>query len=411
VIYAEPRKKQPIKQRSVRIFRTESLRVQITQCEVYTGAHNFIITVVTAVCDVLADEPCEESQNSPQGHRAEKKEEVFSVALALCGEPFWGGFSMKAIVISRLGGPEVLEVRDVPDPTPENGEELIQGQAGGLNFADVLTAKGGYPGTPTPPLIAGREYCGIRQRDGQRVMGYKQWAAFAEYTTGRPELLWPVPESWSAEEGAAFPVNYFTAWFAYWKAGLLNPQIKNSRVLIHAVAGGVGTASVQIGKLLGMEMYGTSSSEEKLARIKQLGLQHCINYKEHDYEQAVKDLTRGEGVDAVFEMLGGEHTNRSVRCLRDFGRVIVYGSATGEKAALDTRLLYAKGASVHGLWLTYLSANRGLMQQAWGQLSTWISQGHLRPVIGGAFAMEQVREAYCLLAEGRNFGKVVIRIP
>ncbi len=318
---------------------------------------------------------------------------------------------MKAIVISRLGGPEVLEVRDLPDPVPAGGTELVQVQAGGLNFADVLTARGGYPGTPKPPLIAGREFCGIRQRDGQRVMGYAQWAAFAQRMMARPEVLWPVPESWSAEEGAAFPVNYFTAWFAYWKAGLLDPRGKNPRVLIHAVAGGVGTACVQIGKLLKVEMYGTSSSEEKLARVKQLGLQHGINYKERDYEQAVKDLAHGEGVDAVFEMLGGEHTNRSVRCLRDFGRVIVYGSATGEKAELDTRLLYAKGASVHGLWLTYLSANRELMQQAWQQLSQWTSQGHLRPIVGHVLPMEQAQEAYRWLAEGRNFGKVVIRIP
>ena len=141
-------------------------------------------------------------------------------------------------------------------------------------------------------------------------------------------------EEWSAEEGAAFPVNYFTAYFAYWKAGLLESAAGKAapRVLIHAVAGGVGTAAVQIGKLLGIEMYGTSSSEEKLARVKTLGLQHGINYKQRDYEEAIKEMTHGEGVDAVFEMLGGEHTAKSVRCLRDFGRVIVYGAATGQPA-------------------------------------------------------------------------------
>ena len=192
-----------------------------------------------------------------------------------------------------------------------------------------------------------------------------------------------MPEGWSAEEGAAFPVNYFTAYFAYWKAGLLETSCAARpapRVLIHAVAGGVGTAAVQIGKLLGVEMYGTSSSEEKLARVKALGLQHGINYKQRDYEEAIKELTHGEGVDAVFEMLGGEHTAKSVRCLRDFGRVIVYGAATGQPAQLDARILYAKGASVHGLWLTYLSAKRELMNQAWQQLSAWTAQGHLHPV-------------------------------
>jgi len=319
---------------------------------------------------------------------------------------------MKALVITRSGEPDVLELRDVPTPEPAAGQELVRVEAGGLNFADVLTMRGGYPGTPKPPLIAGREFCGMRERDGRRVMGYTQWAAFAERVAAYSELLWPVPESWTPEEGAAFPVNYFTAYFAYWKAGLLHQgqDGPNPRVLIHAVAGGVGTAAVQIGKLLGIEMYGTSSSEEKLARVKQLGLQYGINYKQRNYEEAVKDLTGGEGVDAVFEMLGGEHTARSVRCLRDFGRVIVYGSATGQKPELDTRILYAKGASVHGLWLTYLSRNRELMAQAGKQLSTWTAQGHLHPVIGAALPIQEAAEAYRLLAEGKNFGKVVLKI-
>jgi len=319
---------------------------------------------------------------------------------------------MKALVISRLGDPEVLEVRTVPDPVPTSGQELVQVEAGGINFADIMSAQGGYPGTPKPPLVAGREFCGTRMSDGQRVMGYTQWSAFAERVVAPSQLLWPVPAAWSAEEGAAFPVNYFTAYFAYWKAGLLWPPAGKTapRILIHAVAGGVGTAAVQIGKLLGLEMYGTSSSEEKLARVKALGLQHGINYKQHDYEDAIKELTHGEGVDAVFEMLGGEHTAKSVRCLRDFGRVIVYGAATGQPAHLNARILYAKGSSVHGLWLTYLSGNRELMQQAWIRLSAWTADGHLRPVVGHVFPLDRAVEAYRLLLEGKNFGKVVLKI-
>lgn len=318
---------------------------------------------------------------------------------------------MKAIVITRSGGPEVLAIQELADPVPGDGQELVRVEAGGLNFADIMTAKGGYPGAPKPPLVAGREFSGFRS-DGQRVMGYIQWGAFAERVAARSELLWPVPKEWSAEEAAAFPVNYFTAYFAYWKAGLLEPQKngRNRRVLIHAVAGGVGTAAVQMGKLLGIETYGTSSSEEKLSRVKELGLEHGINYKQQDYEQAIQELTRGEGVDAVFEMLGGEHVAKSARCLADFGCLIVYGSATGQKSEIDTRLLYAKGTSVHGLWLTYLSANRELMGRAWNQLSSWVAQGYLHPVIGRSLPMEQVAEAYRWLGEGRNFGKVVVKI-
>ena len=317
---------------------------------------------------------------------------------------------MKAIVITRIGGPEVLELRDVPAPKDEAGKVLVQVQAGGVNFADLMTSQGGYPGTPKPPLIAGREFAGIEEGSGRRVMGYTQWAAFAEKTTARPELLWTVPDKWNVEQAAAFPVNYFTAYFAYWEAGFLGSENSGKRVLIHAVAGGVGTAAVQIGKILGAEMYGTSSSEDKLARVRDLGLGHAINYKERDYEDAVKDLTHGEGVDAVFEMLGGEHTAKSIRCLRDFGKVIQYGTASGKQPQLDLRALYAKAASVQGLWLTYLSGKRELMNQAWKQLSQWIAEGRLHPVVGHVLPAEQAPEAYRLLGERKNFGKVVLKI-
>jgi len=328
---------------------------------------------------------------------------------------------MKALVITRFGGPEVLELQQVPDAHPTPEQILVKVEAGGLNFADLLTARGGYAGTPKPPLTAGREFAGRQfagnDPTGRRVMGYTQWAAFAEKTVAHRNLVWPVPENWTAEQGAAFPVNFFTAYFAYWKAGLVakpngqsNDKPAGARVLIHAVAGGVGTAAVQIGKILGIEMYGTSSSEDKLARVRELGLQHGINYKQRDYVEAVKDLTHGEGVDAVFEMLGGEHVAKSVKCVRDFGRVIVYGAATGETPQLDTRILYAKGASVHGLWLSYLSANRPLMESAWKQLSEWMADGKLHPVIGKVFSLEQAREAYTLMQEGKNYGKIVLKM-
>ena len=240
-------------------------------------------------------------------------------------------------------------------------------------------------------------------------MGYAQWGAFAELTAAHSANLWPVPANWSAEQGAAFPVNFFTAYLAYWKAGLIDKPA-GTRVLIHGVAGGVGTAAVQIGRILGVETYGTSSSDDKLARVRELGLQHGINYKTTDYSRAIEDLTGGQGVDAVFEMLGGEHVTKSVACLREFGRVIVYGLATGAKPQLDTRVLYAKGASVHGLWLTYLSQNRALMDSAWKQLSEWVNAGRLQPVIGQVFPFEQARAAYSLMQEGRNYGKIVLKI-
>ena len=319
---------------------------------------------------------------------------------------------MKALMITSLAGPESLKVQEVADPEVKAPRALVRVGAGGLNFADYMTTKGAYPGTPPPPLIAGREFAGVEESTGRRVMGYLQWGAFAEKAAAYPNLLWPVPDGWTDEQAAAFPVNYFTAYLGYWQVGMTHPRSDGGkhRVLIHAVAGGVGTAAVQIGKLLGVEMYGTSSSDEKLARVQQLGLEHGINYKRNNYEEVVKNLTRGEGVDAVFEMLGGEHTARSLRCLRDFGKVIQYGTATGKSPQLDLRAMYAKSASVQGLWLTYLSQKPEIIDPAWKQLSEWIQQGKLIPQIGQVFPLDRAVEAYKLLEEGKNYGKIVVKI-
>jgi NADPH2:quinone reductase len=346
---------------------------------------------------------------------------------------------MRAVVISRYGGPEVLEVRDVPEPPHKPGEVRVRVETGGVNFADLLAAKGGYPGTPEPPLIAGREFCGHREDTGRRVMGYTQSQGFAEVVSIRPEFLWLAPDRWTAEECAAFPVNFFTAYLAFWKAGLIEKQpllnadqrrseeeqsnqrssalisgtrtsSRPARVLIHAVAGGVGTAAVQIGRALGVETFGTSSSEEKLERVKQLGLTHGINYTHDDYVENIRDLTAGEGVDAVLEMLGGEHVKKSVHCLAFLGRVITYGSATGERPLFDPRILYERQTSVHGLWLSKLSLHPEVMQPAWAQLSEWIEQGLLHPQVGRVLPMEKAPEAYGLLSNRQNYGKVVLRI-
>ncbi len=345
---------------------------------------------------------------------------------------------MKALVITGLNGPGALAVQDVPEPQLKSGQTLVRVTAGGLNFADVLTARGGYPGTPPPPLVAGREFAGVEEGSGRRVMGYIQWAAFAEKVAAHSNLLWPVPDHWNDEQAAAFPVNFFTAYLLYWQAGMAEgmtdhmwgqppkpalsevegavrrseapPPGRRPRVLIHAVAGGVGTAAVQVGRLLGVEMYGTSSSDDKLARVKELGLQRGINYKQCDYEEAVKDFTHGEGVDAVLEMLGGEHTAKSLRCVCDFGRVLQYGTATGKPPQLDVRALHAKSASLQGLWLTYLSQKREIMEPAWRQLSAWLAQRKLNPVIGQVFPLHRAADAYKLLEDGKNYGKLVLKI-
>ncbi|MFB3918007.1 MAG: NADPH:quinone oxidoreductase family protein [Terriglobales bacterium] len=323
---------------------------------------------------------------------------------------------MKALVATRHGGPEVLRVEELPNPQPKTDEVLVQVEAAGINFADLMAISGRYPGSPQPPFVPGREFAGfVAPNRNQRVMGYTETGAFAEQVAVPRHRLWASPAGWSPAQAAAFPVNYFTAYLAYWKAGLLpndplRPKHRRPRVLIHAVAGGVGTAAVQIGKLLDVEMYGTSSSDGKLQGASALGLDHGINYTRQDYEQLIREHTNREGVDAVFEMLGGEHTGKSIRCLGFLGRCILYGTATGRKPEFDPQALYAKGNSVHGLWLSPLSSHREVIEPALAQLTQWISAGKLQPVIGHTFPLDQAAEGFRLLAERRNFGKVVLKV-
>jgi NADPH2:quinone reductase len=325
---------------------------------------------------------------------------------------------MKAVVVARAGGPEVLEVRDVPEPIAQPGEVIVRVEAVGVNFADTMSTRGVYKSTPPPPFISGREFAGVVEGTDERVMGYVQYGAAAERVAVSRKMIWPQPKGWTSRQSAAFPVNFFTAYLAYWKAGMTSDALepvyvvgeRTRRVLIHAAAGGVGTAAVQIGKLLRIETYGTASSTEKLERAQQLGLNYAINYREVDYEQRIRELTNGEGVDAVFEMLGGEHTAKSLRCCRDFGRVIIYGTATGERQKFDVGVMMTRGLSAHGLWLSFLANDQGLMNDCLKAMQSWIEQGKLHPEIGHTLPMEQAGESHRLLLQRANYGKVVLTI-
>jgi NADPH:quinone reductase len=325
---------------------------------------------------------------------------------------------MKAVVVARAGGPEVLEIRDVPEPVAQPGEVIVRVEAVGVNFADTLSTRGMYKSTPPPPFVSGREFAGVIEGTSERVMGYAQYGAAAEKVAVSRKMIWLQPKGWTSHQSAAFPVNFFTAYLAYWKAGITTDAIepfyvegdRQRRVLIHAVAGGVGTAAVQIGKLLRVETYGTASTAEKLARVTALGLDYGINYREVDYEERIHQLTNGEGVDAVFEMLGGEHTAKSLRCCRDFGRVIIYGTATGERQKFDVGVMMARGLSAHGLWLSFLANDHRLMNDCLKAMQPWIEHDQLHPEIGHTLPMEQAGEAHRLLLQRANYGKIVLTI-
>lgn len=326
---------------------------------------------------------------------------------------------MKAIVVTSFSGPDALKLQEVPDPTPSANEVLVRIQAVGINFADVRAAQGKYPGSPEPPFISGREFSGVIEATGERVMGYTQYGACAEKIAIPRNLIFPAPPSWDATLAAAFPVNFLTAWLLYWKAGLVSAHVSDpspirsgvpKRVLIQAAGGGVGTAAVQIGRLLGIETFGTASSDEKLEALKKLGLTHGINYKQVDYEERVKELTKGAGVDAAFDGLAGEHTAKSIRCCGFLGRVIIFGSASDASPKFDIRSMYVNGSSVHGLWLSKLVARPELINAALTSMHPWIENGELKPVVGTVLPLEETAEAHRMMLERRNYGKIVLKV-
>src|SRR5258708_29972220 len=152
-------------------------------------------------------------------------------------------------------GPAAVALQETAAPVLNPGQTLVRVAAGGLNFADFMTTKGGYPGTPPPPLIAGREFAGAEVSSNRRVMGYMQWGAFAEKVGANPNMFWAIPDHWSYEQAAAFPVNYFTAYLRYWQAAMTQPPAtgRTQPVLIHALAGGGGPRAVPIRPILGVE--------------------------------------------------------------------------------------------------------------------------------------------------------------
>jgi NADPH2:quinone reductase len=320
---------------------------------------------------------------------------------------------MKAIVVPRRGGPEVLELQNLPDPEPNtlNDEVLVDIRAAGVNFADTMQTQGTYPSGPKPPYIPGLEFAGNIHGSDERVMGFSNGGTYAERIIARHSQLLPIPDDWSYAEAAAFPINYFTAYFAHRMAGFTAPGEQGARsVLIHAVAGGVGTAAVQIGRILSIEMYGTSSSEEKLHHCRTLGLDHPINYRKVDYEQEIARLTKGRGVNSVFEMLGGEHTAKSTRCLAEFGKMIIYGTASGAPPLFDFMSMYQRNCSLQALWVTPLARHPALMKEAFSALMSWAKDEGLRPVVGSELPLDMAADAHRLMLERKNFGKVVLTV-
>jgi len=322
--------------------------------------------------------------------------------------------SMKAIQVHRAGGPEVLELTDLPKPSPGPGQVLIKVEAVGLNFADILSVAGEYLVRTRYPMIPGMEFAGVVEAVGEGVEHYQPGelvaalggsGAFAEYAVVSSRAVVPVPPRMSAAEAAAFPVSYFTAYFALQTQAQAKP---GEWVLIQAAAGALGTASIQIAKALGLRVVALASSEEKLTLCRNLGAEVTLLSTQDNLVEAVKEATGGRGVDILMEVVGGAGFAQSLRMLAYRGRLLVIGSASREMAQMYPVGLMKGNQSVIGLWLTPFLSDPAAMQSAVQFLQPLVASGQIRPVVGQRFKLEEAAQAFELILSRHNTGKVIL---
>jgi NADPH:quinone reductase-like Zn-dependent oxidoreductase len=340
---------------------------------------------------------------------------------------------MRAVVITRHGGPEVLQVQERPDPPVGPGEVRVAVRASGINFADTLARAGTYPDAPKPPSVVGYEVAGEVESVGEGVDGFTagnrvfagtRFGGNAELVSVPVNQVYPLSEELSFEQGAAIPVNYATAYAALVIMGGLR---ENERALIHAAAGGVGISATQVAKAIGAEVYGTASGSKHDA-IREQGVDHPIDYRTQDFEAEVMRLTNGEGVDVVIDAIGPTSFRKSYRALRSGGRLVMYGASelsTGEKRDMRAVLkglvrmpmasmpwwksfaVMNENKGVFGLnmlkwWDTEKSLDRAIEPIAAGLGKEYV------PVVAEAFPFDRAGDAHRFIAERRNVGKVVL---
>jgi NADPH2:quinone reductase len=301
---------------------------------------------------------------------------------------------VKAVVLRETGGPEQLELAEVPDPEPGEGQALVRVRAAGVNFADVLVRQGRYPQPPELPTVLGTEVAG--EVNGRRVMALPRDGGYSELVAVGEEQLVPLPEGASFEEGASFLLTFLTAWIPLTRQVRIGP---GSVVLVHAGAGGVGSAAIQVAKHLGAEVVATASSEEKRQVALELGADEAHGYDEFEDVKA----------DAVLDSVGGDVFARSFGVLKPLGTVIGIGFAGGWWEPLDPGPLVGRNLGLQGFYLGRLMRHRpDVVREAIGDVVDLWEQGAVKPLVGATFALDDAADAHRLIEARRSVGKVVL---
>jgi len=327
---------------------------------------------------------------------------------------------MKAIVIREFGGPDVLELRDVPEPECGPEDLLVAVRAAALNRADLLQRMGLYPAPAPKPAfdVPGLEYAGEVVRAGSRVVGFKPGdrvmgilgsGGYAERIVTHHRLAVRIPDALSWQEAAAVPEAFITAHDALVQCDL----VAGESVLVHAVGSGVGIAAVQVASVMGATpILGTASGADKLARARELGLEIGVDYRTEDFVAATKTATGGRGADVIVDFIAAAYLDRNLQSLATSGRMIVIGLLGGLAAELNLATLLAKRATIRGTLLR----SRSLEEKAAAtrafekSVVPHLASGRIRAVVDSVYTLDRVADAHRYMESNANFGKIVLEI-
>jgi NADPH2:quinone reductase len=316
---------------------------------------------------------------------------------------------MRAWRVHELGDPSAMTLDEVEPPIPGEGQVLVKVRAAALNFPDVLMAMGTYQERPRLPFTPGIELCGEVEGTGQRVLGSPVGGpgAFAEYALMDAAAAWPVPAGMSDEKAAALYLTYQTGHVGLHRRAHLQA---GEWLLVHAGAGGVGSAAIQLGKAAGAHVIATAGGPEKVQVCRDLGADHVIDYTADDFVPVVKDLTGGRGADVVYDPVGGDVFDKSRTCIAFEGRLLVVGFASGRIPEAPANHLLVKNYSVVGLhWGLYRTMDPLRIGMVHEELSRLVVDGHIDPLVSQILPLEEAPQALAALAQRSTVGKVVLK--
>jgi NADPH:quinone reductase len=313
---------------------------------------------------------------------------------------------MRAIQMQEFGGPEVLQLVDIPVPQPADGEVLIKVGRAGLNYADTHQRTNSYLAKATLPLVPGSEVAGVREDTGERVVALCGNGGYAEYATAPGALTFPIPDGVDDATALALLLQGLTAWHLYKTCARVQP---GESVVIIAAAGGVGSLAVQLGKPLGAgRVIAVASSPAKRDLTLELGADVAVDAGPEGLADRLVEANLGEKVDAVFEMAGGRVFEECMSALAPFGRCVTYGIASEEPNSVSTGSLMRRSQAVVGFWLMDCLGRPAMIDDALADLFARVAAGELRVVVGGTYPLADAAQAQVDLRERRTTGKVLL---